>query len=59
MWMKLRMKICRVQFAGSNIAAFGSRAAKQLARFILRRLHESSRVRAAEATMQQVYALQD
>ena len=45
--------------AGSNIAAFGSRGAKPLARFILRRLHESSRVRTSEATMQQVYALLD
>lgn len=44
---------------GSNIAAFGSRAAKQLARFILRRLHESSRVRATEETMRQVYSLLD
>ena len=42
---------------GSNIVIFGSRSAKILARLLLRRLHESERAKASEATIQQAQAL--
>lgn len=41
----------------SHIVTFGSRSAKILARLLLRRLHESERVRASEATIRQAQAL--
>ncbi|HEY6540808.1 MAG TPA: hypothetical protein VIZ18_07720 [Ktedonobacteraceae bacterium] len=41
----------------SGIATFGSRSAKILARLLLRRLHESERIRASEATIRQAREL--
>lgn len=43
----------------STIVAFGSRSANLLARFFMRRLHESKRVRATEETIRQAQALMD
>jgi hypothetical protein len=43
----------------STIVAFGSRSANLLARFFMRRLHESKRVRATEVTIRQAQALMD
>ncbi|HEU5378348.1 MAG TPA: hypothetical protein VFV38_23235 [Ktedonobacteraceae bacterium] len=42
---------------GSGIVTFGSRSPKWLARFLLRRLHESKRVTAKAETIQQAQAL--
>lgn len=42
---------------GSHIIVFASRWHKGLARFLLRRLHESKRVSASEETVQQAIAL--
>jgi hypothetical protein len=42
---------------GSHIVTFGSRSAKILARLLLRRLHESERIRASAATIRQAQAL--
>ena len=42
---------------GSHIVTFGSRSAKIVARLLLRRLQESERVRASEATIQQAQVL--
>lgn len=44
---------------GSNIIAFASRWHRGLARFLLRRIHESKRVRANEKTVQQALALME
>lgn len=41
----------------SHIVTFGSRSAKILARLLLRRLHESERIRASEATIRQAQNL--
>jgi hypothetical protein len=43
----------------SKIVAFGSRSAKLLARLLLRRLYENSRVHASEATISRAWALMD
>jgi hypothetical protein len=42
---------------GSRIVTFGSRSAKILAKLLLRRLHESERIRASEATIRQAQEL--
>jgi hypothetical protein len=42
---------------GSGIATFASRSAKIVARLLLRRLYESERIRASEATIRQAQAL--
>lgn len=42
---------------GSHIVTFGSRSAKLVARLLLRRLHESQRIRASDATIRQAQAL--
>jgi hypothetical protein len=47
----------RLPSEGSRIVTFGSRSAKILARLLLRRLHESERVRASEATIRQAQTL--
>ena len=47
----------RLPSEGSHIVPFGSRSAKLVARLLLRRLHESERVRASEATIRQAQAL--
>lgn len=44
---------------GSAAVAFGSRSPKLIARFLLRRLHESKRVWATEETRRQAQALMD
>ncbi len=41
----------------SHVVTFGSRSAKLVSRLLLRRLHESERVRASEATIRQAQAL--
>ena len=42
---------------GLHIVTFGSRSAKLVARLLLRRLHESERVRASDAMVRQAQAL--
>jgi hypothetical protein len=42
---------------GSHIVAFGSRSPRWLARFLLRRLHESARVKASLETIKQAQLL--
>ncbi len=44
---------------GSKIVTFGSRAAKLVARLLLRRLHENERVRATEETIRQAHLLME
>jgi hypothetical protein len=43
----------------SDIVTFGSRSAKLVARLLIRRLYESSHVRASEATIRRAWALMD
>jgi hypothetical protein len=44
---------------GSNIVAFASRSAKTLAKFLLRRLHESKNTQASEETIRQAQSLME
>jgi hypothetical protein len=42
---------------GSSVITFGCRSPRWLARFLLRRLHESERIQASEETMRKAQAL--